>query len=229
MEKDSHQGRSADRGRRRLNIVTAVIWIAIIAGCIINRDRLTMDGVLSLTPSDPWPAAFAMLLLFGLKSLSFFIYSGMLFAVSGIMFSLPVAIAVNTLGTAIMVSIPYFLGRLQGSSAIERLSVRFPRLASVRALRARHDFMFTLIIRLLGLLPSDAVSLYCGADRVKYRYYLPACIIGFMPEIVAFAVLGVNANDPGSPGFLIALAANLVIMICSLVVVALMRHRGVKR
>lgn len=225
MKKDSHQGKPVDHSRRWLNIVTAVIWVTIIVICIINRDRLTMDGVLRLTPSNPWLAAVAMLLLFGLKSLSFFIYSGMLFAVSGVMFSLPAAVAVNTAGTAIMVSIPYFLGRLQGSSAIERLSERFPRLASVRALRARHDFLFTLIIRLIGMLPSDAVSLYCGADRVKYRYYLPACIIGFMPEIVAFAVLGMNANDPGSPGFLMALTINAAIMACSLVSLVVMKRR----
>lgn len=225
MKKDSHQGKPVDHSRRWLNIVTAVIWVTIIVICIINRDRLTMDGVLRLTPSNPWLAAVAMLLLFGLKSLSFFIYSGMLFAVSGVMFSLPAAVAVNTAGTAIMVSIPYFLGRLQGSSAIERLSERFPRLAAVRALRARHDFLFTLIIRLIGMLPSDAVSLYCGADKVKYRYYLPACIIGFMPEIVAFAVLGMNANDPGSPGFLMALTINAVIMACSLVSLVVMKRR----
>lgn len=225
MKKDSHQGKPVDHSRRWLNIVTAVIWVTIIVICIINRDRLTMDGVLRLTPSNPWLAAVAMLLLFGLKSLSFFIYSGMLFAVSGVMFSLPAAVAVNTAGTAIMVSIPYFLGRLQGSSAIERLSERFPRLASVRALRARHDFLFTLIIRLIGMLPSDAVSLYCGADRVKYRYYLPACVIGFMPEIVAFAVLGMNANDPGSPGFLMALTINAAIMACSLVSLVVMKRR----
>ncbi len=225
MKKDSHQGKPVDHSRRWLNIVTAVIWVTIIVICIINRDRLTMDGVLRLTPSNPWLAAVAMLLLFGLKSLSFFIYSGMLFAVSGVMFSLPAAVAVNTAGTAIMVSIPYFLGRLQGSSAIERLSERFPQLAAVRALRARHDFLFTLIIRLIGMLPSDAVSLYCGADKVKYRYYLPACIIGFMPEIVAFAVLGMNANDPGSPGFLMALTINAAIMACSLVSLVVMKRR----
>lgn len=196
----------SDRQRRGLNIILAMVWITIIVLCVVNRDRLTMDGVLGATPSEPMLAAVIMLLLFGLKSLSFFIYSGMLFAVSGILFPLPAAITINILGTAIMVSIPYFLGRLQGSGAVDRLMCRFPRLASVRELRARHDFMFTLIIRLVGLLPSDAVSLYCGASGVKYRYYLPACVLGFMPEIVTFPILGMNVSEPGSTGFWVALA-----------------------
>lgn len=219
---------SASGGHRWLNITTAVIWMCIIVVCIINRDKLTVDGVLKFSPSDPVMAGIVLVLLFALKSMSFFMYCGILYAVSGIMFPLPVAILLNTLGTAVMVSIPYFLGRLQGEGAMNRLAARFPRFEAVRQLRARNDFMFTLIVRLVGMLPSDAVSIYCGADGVEYRHYLPACIIGFMPEIITFPILGTNVSTPGSPEFLISLAVNLVFMAGSAVTLVVMNRRRKK-
>lgn len=57
--------------------------------------------------------------LFAVKSLSIFLYSGLLYAASGILFPLPVAIAVNIAGTAVMVSIPYWLGKRLGSQAVQ--------------------------------------------------------------------------------------------------------------
>lgn len=222
------QERFENQGHRWLNIATALIWVCIIVACIVNRDKLTFDGVLKYTPSDPALAAAVMLLLFALKSLSFFMYCGVLYAASGIIFPLPVAIAVNIAGTAIMVSIPYFLGRFQGEHALNRLSERFPRVKALRKLREKNDFMFTLILRLVGMLPSDAVSLYCGAGGVKYKRYLPACVIGFMPEIGTFPILGMNVSTPGSPEFLIALAVNASFMLGSLVTLIVMNRKRKK-
>ena len=99
---------------RPVQAALAAVWIAIVCVCFFNRDRFSVDEVLRFTPSEPWLAAVIMLLLFALKSLSVVVYCGILYAADGILFPLPVAILMNILGTAVMVSVPYFIGRRRG-------------------------------------------------------------------------------------------------------------------
>lgn len=87
------------------------MWLAIVGACVLKRDAFTLEGILSYTPRQPLLAALLLLALFAVKSLSVFLYSGFLFAASGILFPLPAAIAVNLAGAAVMVSLPYWLGK----------------------------------------------------------------------------------------------------------------------
>ena len=110
MSKQDHTPPEAFRLRLAKCLLT-LIWLAIIAVCLLHKDEFTLEGILSYTPRQPVLAAAMLWALFAVKSLSIFLYSGLLYAASGILFPLPVAIAVNIAGTAVMVSIPYWLGK----------------------------------------------------------------------------------------------------------------------
>lgn len=94
--------------------VRVLIWVGIIRLCIVHRKELSAEGIASFTSKSPWLAAIFMLFLFALKSLSIVIYSGMLYEANGILFPLPTAILLNFVGTIIMVSLPYEIGKKQG-------------------------------------------------------------------------------------------------------------------
>ena len=78
--------------RRILNIAAVVVWVGLVVLCFINRDRITIDSIMSYTPSNLFVAAVILLLLYALKSVSIVIYSGILYAVSGRLFPLPLRI-----------------------------------------------------------------------------------------------------------------------------------------
>ena len=170
---------------------------------------------MSYTPQQPILAAAVLWMLFAVKSLSIFLYSGLLYAASGILFPLPVAIAVNIAGTAVMVSIPYWLGKKLVSQAVQYILHRWPKSAMLHDLHSGSDFFFVLIVRLLGILSADAVSAYMGAVGVKYRAYLPACLLGFLPACILFPVMGMSLSDIRSPQFLIAAGIQLAEMLLS--------------
>lgn len=88
-----------DRGAK---IALLCLWAGVLLLCFCSRERFTVDGVLSYTPESPALAALFLLLLFALKSLSVFVYSGILYMASGILFPLPIAIALNVAGTVVM-------------------------------------------------------------------------------------------------------------------------------
>ena len=69
-----------------------IVWCIIIAGCFYFRKELTTEQILNHTPGNLLAAFFMMMGLFVVKSVSVVIYSGLLFAVSGMIFPMKFAI-----------------------------------------------------------------------------------------------------------------------------------------
>ncbi len=203
-----------------LKIFVGIIWLTIILFCVINRDKFSVDEMLLYTPKNPVLAALVMLCLFALKSLSIVIFSGLLYAANGVLFPLPVALLVNILGTAVMVSIPYFIGKKGGESIVNQIVRKHKKIAMLRDFQNQNDFLFTLMLRLIIVLPSDVLSVYLGACGVRYFRYLLAGIIGMMPMIVTFPIIGMSAGDIHSPEFWISIVCNLGFILVSLVIYA---------
>ena len=109
------------------NVALGLIWIGIIVLLIIHRKELSAEEIARYTPKNPWLAVIVMLALFALKSLSIVIYSGLLYAANGILFPLPAAIVLNLIGTVIMLSLPYWIGRRNGASAVDEIRKNTPK------------------------------------------------------------------------------------------------------
>ena len=217
----------SDVQRLRLaEIGMGLVWLIIIVVCLVHKDEFTLDGILNYTPSQPVLAALVLIGMFAVKSLSIFLYSGFMYVASGILFPLPIAIAVNIAGTAVMVSIPYWLGKKLGSRAVQYILGRYPKASMLHELRSGSDFFFVLIVRLLGVLSADVVSAYMGAVGVRYRDYLPACLLGFLPTCVLFPVMGMSLSDVRSPQFLTAAGIELAAMLLSCIIFHFYRKKA---
>ena len=195
----------------------AAMWAAILIGLIVHRKDLTVSEILEFTPANPWAAVFFLLCLFVLKSVSIVIYSGILFAASGILFPLPAAILVNLLGVVIMVTIPYFIGKHNGVSAVERILNKYPKASQLRQQRQENNFLFVLFVRMLRILPCDVVSLYMGAINMKFGSYLMGSFVGILPSAISFAVMGMSITDINSPQFMIALCVEILCIAASII------------
>lgn len=186
---------------KKYKAILLCVWLVILAACFLNRDRFSVDGVLRYSPRNPLLAAAFMLFLFALKSLSVFIFSGILFAASGLLFPLPAAIALNVLGAAVMVSLPYWLGRRLGRDAVDRVLEKYPKAEALRRMRAGREFSLSFITRAVNILPSDILSLYMGATGINYPKYLAGSLLGMLLSIVTFPIMGMNITEPTSPWF----------------------------
>lgn len=166
-----------------------------------------------------------LLALFAVKSLSVLIYCGFLYAACGILFPLPIAILLSIAGCAIMSSIPYWLGKRLGSQAAQHISRRYSKAAYLHDLRSGNDFFFVLIVRLLGILPADVVSAYMGAVNVRYRNYLPACLLGSLPTCILFPIMGMSISDMSSSQFLVSAGIKLASVLISCIAFRIYRKR----
>lgn len=202
-----------------------LLWGALIIVCLIYRDEITVERIVNFTPSEPLAAAAVMLLLYALKSMSLVVYGGILYAASGIMFSLPAAIALNTVGTAIMVTIPFFLGKRMGSSAVEKLAAKNKRMKVLRDFSGKNEFFTSFIVRMVGLLPGDLVSMYMGAAGVRYSRYIAGTMLGLFPAVMNFSVMGMSIHDVSSPEFILSACCEIGLMLLSVLGFALWKRK----
>ncbi|MCD7756485.1 MAG: VTT domain-containing protein [Firmicutes bacterium] len=196
---------------------------------VISRDKLTVEQLLLYTPSAPLAAAAVMLGLFGLKSFCMFLYCGLLYAACGVLFPLPGALAVNLAGTVIMITLPYLLGRRSGGAALERMVEKHPKLSLFMEFKDENPWFLSLFMRLASVLPSDLISIFLGAGGIPYGKYLLGSVLGMLPTIVAFTVMGMSVRDVTSPAFLIALGAEAALVVLSAALYALLHRRKQRR
>ena len=184
--------------------LSAATMLAALILVIIFRDRLTLDSITGLASSGTWIAVPVFLLIYIVKSLTMFFNVKLLYLAAGIVFPLPLALAVTLICTAVQVSIPYFLGRAGGRNAADTIVKRWPKLGRISALRQRSNFLFCALVRTIGLFPMDPVSMYFGACGMPFRDFLLGSITGLLPPILVTTVLGTAAEEPGSPQFIIS-------------------------
>lgn len=196
-------------------IVAVLSWLALIVISYLYKDRISVDDIFRYTPSNSFLAATVLLFFFALKSMSMVIYVGLLYAAAGIMFPLHQAIIVNLLGTAIMVTVPYYIGRKGGAEFIGRIIKKYPKMAILKEVRKGSDFWFSFIIRLVGMFPSDIISMYMGSIELRFWPYLWSCLLGFLPPVITFSVMGMSLADIHSPNFKIALGVEIACVISS--------------
>ena len=215
-------------GRRSawLRLFMLLMWACVLFFAWVHRDSVIIrDGCLRVVPKSVAAALFVMAGLFVLKSLSLVIHSGILYAASGVLFSLPLAILVNLLGTLLMAALSYGMGRRLGGSGIDRF-VRSHRNAAVLSrLRTENTFVFSLLVRIINLLPFDIVGAYLGATETPFRPYLLGSVAGMAAACVLFPLIGSGLGDPGSPRFLVSLGLEAVLLLGSAAVLLAIRSR----
>ena len=224
-EKNKHHKALKIFGR----IFVIVFWGGLILLCFLNREKISVEGIVDLVPKNSILSVLVMLLLFAVKGIAVFIYGSILYTASGILFSLPVAIIVNTVGTVIMTTIPFYLGKKAGSRLIGDLVKKNSKLELLKDTQNQNEFIVSFFLRMVGLLPADLVAMYLGASGMRYKPYFFGTLIGLMPSIICFSVMGMSIDDIGSPQFIISLIVEVGLMILSLLIYLIWKHRNKKK
>jgi Uncharacterized conserved protein len=201
------------------------VWILLAVVILVNRNKITVDAIINYTPSNLVLAAFVLLLLFALKSLSIFFFSGILYTASGLMFDLPVALLVNSLGLVVMLSEGYVMGRYFGSDLVGTIAEKYPKIEAILHLEDRRPFLFTLLLRMMKLINFDLGSIYMGASRAKFAPYAVASFISAIPDLILYAVVGGGISSLSPSMVIVAGVVYVCITVASVLIIAyLVKH-----
>lgn len=206
-------------------ILLIVFCLALFWFLFWCRDTITVEAIVNFTPENQLWAALMLLLLFAVKSLVVVVYCGILYTASGIMFPGPLALLINLVGTFIMISIPYYIGKRLGSGAIDALVKKHPKLAILSAPISQNEFLAAFFLRVVGCFPADLLGMYLSMTGMHYSSYVFGSLLGMLSSIVPFTLLGVHLDDMTSPGFIISAAIAVALMVGSVIAYVIWQHR----
>jgi uncharacterized membrane protein YdjX (TVP38/TMEM64 family) len=99
--------------------------------------------------------------------------------------------------------IAFAAGRFLGKSFVEQIVGE--RFQSMLQKIAKHGFQIIFYLRMVPVIPYNALNLLAGASPIAFRDYFWATMIGMVPGTILFAFLGDALWHPLSPKFLLAL------------------------
>lgn len=170
-------------------------------------------------------AAVAFPLVYALLTLILF-PGAILTAAAGIVFGAVLGAALSVVGATAGATGAFLLGRRLGRRDVERIARG--RVASVDDWLERRGFMAVLYLRLIPVVPFNALNFVAGATAVRLRSYVAATAVGIIPGAFAYAALGSSIDNPGSPEFIGAAAAVVLLALGAPLVDRRMRRRSTR-
>lgn len=186
---------------RLLRYVPITVTAALTLGCILGAKNFTVEELLGYTPKSLPLAAAGFLCAYAFKSLSVVFPLSLLYIAAGVAFPLWIAWAVNLAGLWVCVTLPYGVGKISGSGLARKIVQTYPKAARVDRVVSRNQVFTAYLLRVVGLLPGDLVSILMGAMGMGYREYLAGSLMGLLPGMLIQTALGGYADRPTSPVF----------------------------
>jgi uncharacterized membrane protein YdjX (TVP38/TMEM64 family) len=109
----------------------------------------------------------------------------------------------SMVGADVGAVVAFGAGRFLGKSFVQR--VVGERFHEMLAKIAKHGFQIIFYLRVVPVIPYNALNLLAGASPISFRDYLWASMIGMVPGTILFAFLGDALWHPLSPKFFLAL------------------------
>lgn len=169
-------------------------------GALLLTGVIDLNTVPQLVEHRPVLAVLVILALFIAKGFSGVVVYNALVVVVSLILPLPAALAISGVGTALCLSISYWMGRSTRTDSLEGLLSRHPKLSKYFTATQQYGFVFCFTIHMLGL---------------NFWTYLSASWLSIAPGMVCLCILG-NNLDFKSPVFWAMLALNLVLLLGSL-------------
>ncbi|MER5867590.1 TVP38/TMEM64 family protein [Kitasatospora sp. NPDC002040] len=190
----------------RLGALLAVLGAAAGSLLLWSPTELLREGV-------PAPV---FLLVYALATLAFVpkpALNGAAGLVLGTALGVPVAVAATTLGALLA----FWLGRALGRDAVRPL-LRGKVASALDRRLSEQGFRSMLLVRVIPGVPFQAANYAAAFSGVRTLPYTAATALGVAPGTAAYVIAGANADDPGSPAFLISAA--LIVIMCLFTLVA---------
>ncbi len=130
---------------------------------------------------------------------------------AGALYGLGGGLAVTMVGAGAGAIGAFAIGRHSARATVERASGR--RVAAIETRLAGKGFYALLALRLLPVVPFNALNYAAGASALGYRDYAVATLLGIAPGALVYTALGAGVDDPVSPLFIGAAALAIALAV----------------
>lgn len=167
------------------------------------RVELIENYVLDLP--DVWLILLVVLLLYALKSWLPLPIPMMCFITGVVLPQMYMSFAVNITGLTILFTIRYLWGRKRGGGGVKKIIDLNRNARRFLERDSASKFWLLFLFRLVPNFPVNSVSQLFGAMGFDYADFVLISLLGFLPKLISYTMLGKNLTRPLSGPFLIPL------------------------
>ncbi len=200
-------GRPDDSGSTLINVLKIAVIAILVGGSIwllIAHSEWFRDPKLVKVEVLKWgvwgPVIFMLLYAVGP---SFLVPGAVMTVAGGLAFGTVWGSVYSLIGGDVGAVLAFGAGRFLGKSFVERIIG--DRFQAMLQKIAKHGFQIILYLRMVPVIPYNALNLLAGASPITFHDYFWATMIGMIPGTILFAFLGDALWHPLSPKFFLAL------------------------
>lgn len=194
--------------------VLLMLVVAAVAGVLIATGVLQVDKIIAAVNNNKPLAALVIMALFAFKGFSCIPYAVILLGCS-LIFDLPVAILINTAGTALCISVSYLVGRFSKELTFDGMLEKYPKFKRYFGNAQKSSFTFVFALHSLHL-SMEVQGVLFGLLRTPYLPYVGGSMLALLPSMLWYTVLGENF-DLRDIRFWIFVAVDLMTVVLGLI------------
>ncbi len=194
-----------------LAIVTLLISVPQVQAHLEEINSWFTRIELFIAQFDKLMAVAVILFFFLVKTFVGFIPFSVLFIGTGLVFSPPIAVAINIIGFSMLVLIKFLWGRKFGGGGFHKLLLKSESLSDFMDFHGKGNKWMLVVLRFVPVAPVGTVSRAYGATDMKIIPFVILSVIGFLPRLITWSVIGCNVFNPFTSSFLIPIVILLII------------------
>lgn len=194
--------------------VLLMLVVAAVAGVLIATGVLQVDKIIAAVNNNKPLAVLVIMALFAFKGFSCIPYAVILLGCS-LIFDLPVAILINTAGTALCISVSYLVGRFSKELTFDGMLEKYPKFKRYFGNAQKSSFTFVFALHSLHL-SMEVQGVLFGLLRTPYLPYVGGSMLALLPSMLWYTVLGENF-DLRDIRFWIFVAIDLMTVVLGLI------------
>lgn len=177
---------------RVLGALRIIVAAALFTAAVVHYDRLTTIDVRAVAAAAGSLAAAsaAVLIVYFIKSVLFVVPAALIYVSVGLAFDTRTALLLNLAGICLEVTATFFLGRFLGGEYVKKRMEGKEWSKKLLNIKNRGKYSFLFGVRLLPAFPVDFISLFLGSSGMAFLPYFFLSVLGIMPRVVLFTLLG---------------------------------------
>ena len=148
---------------------------------------------------------FTLMFLFAFKSFIPIYPISIICTVTGVVFPSYIAIPVNIAGMALHFTLKYIWGKRIGPGGVNIILKRNEAIRVFMKKDGTGNPWLLVLFRLVPCFPINPVSQLYGSMGFKFSRFLALSLLGYMPLLCSYTIVGRNVYNPLSAGFLLPL------------------------
>ncbi|MEG1835275.1 MAG: VTT domain-containing protein [Oscillospiraceae bacterium] len=131
--------------------------------------------------------------------------------IAGMVFPTTYAVAINIAGFIILITIKYVWGKHLGGGAVHKILVNNETVKTLMNGNSKGVGWLLFVFRLVPSFPVNTISQLYGAMDCEIYNYIWISVLGFLPKIISYSIIGRNVYDPFSFAFMLPIVILLMI------------------